>query len=1095
MKGNPSFASASAGSGKTYHLTATVRDRLVRGVCRPGGLIATTFTVKAAQELRERLRIALDAEGQPTLAERLDEGLIGTVHSVCSRLLERFAFEAGISPILEILSESQAAALLSESVETVADFDTIERLQALAARLGQQTPQTRTFLWKEEVRKLIEAVQTNDLAPETLPAIAQQSADELAAFLPPVATDNLDDALASALRATLRRIQANGDRTAGTQNYLRLLRDRSRDLEGGRLRWSDWVKLSKEQPTKASQADAAPLRTAAARFESHPRLRTDIRTYTATLFDLAGRSLDAFRRAKEEQGLLDFSDLEQRALRLLRDVPSVKAVLRDELDLLVVDEFQDTSPIQLALFVELAECAHETLWVGDLKQAIFGFRASDPTLVSAVIESVQRAGRMQPPLDRSYRAVPDLVTLTNALFAPPFARSLGLPPAQVELQATRAAPPSQTAAIEFLELSSGASYKGTGAPKPVTKEQFASALAERLAQWFRPPSLGPGTDPRPPDPPAPGPRPLGFRDVAVLCRQNNEATQLAAALRARGLPVALAQTGLWSTPEARLAAACLRRLADPNDTLATAEILTLHAAQDPDRWLPHRLEYLEQRRASPAPSPADRWATDGPNACPAIQAIDRSHSRVPRLSPAEALDLALDAGQVFATVSAWGPTTARAAQRRANLEALRGLARQYEDSCATRHLPPTVGGFLLWCDDVSASDEDATGLDDQIDAIHVVTYHKAKGLEWPVVVCTGLDSEPRNRLWGLSVAPVDPNQTFDPARPLDNRRLRFWVWPFGSHKTGIPLADRADASPSGLEATRVAQQEELRLLYVGFTRARDRLVLARDPARPAPWLDLLEAPWFTPQTDHIQLPAGTRIPADSVTIVAPDNPDRSLPDPHYAWFPATSPHTAKTPARLKPSQQPKLTHATVGRVIDFGARMPLLEAPDDVALGDALHGILAAELNHPNHPARAAAAQRILRGYALDRAIAVADVLAMVDRFRQQLAALFDPRSLRVEIPFEHHNHAGQRLTGFIDLALETARGWVVVDHKSFRGGRPEWPAKALEYTGQLDSYRAALEATGHPVIATCIHFAVGGGLVEVHTAIPKCPDRVTIVT
>ena len=112
------FISASAGSGKTHRIIEIIEDRLARGICRPSGLIATTFTVKAAHELRERLQRRLYDRGHITMAERLEEGLIGTVHSVCGELLGRFAFEAGISPRLEIISEEPAAALLSHPLCT-----------------------------------------------------------------------------------------------------------------------------------------------------------------------------------------------------------------------------------------------------------------------------------------------------------------------------------------------------------------------------------------------------------------------------------------------------------------------------------------------------------------------------------------------------------------------------------------------------------------------------------------------------------------------------------------------------------------------------------------------------------------------------------------------------------------------------------------------------------------------------------------------------------------------------------------------------------------------------------------------------------------
>ena len=153
MKTKISFVSASAGSGKTYRITEIIDEKLTGGACRSGGLIATTYTSKAAQELRERVRRRLYDAGQATLAERMDEGLIGTVDSVCGRLLGRFAFEAGISPYLEVLDEKEAAILLSKAVEAVIDFEIPTQIQRLADRLGQKSSQTREYFGRTRCAK------------------------------------------------------------------------------------------------------------------------------------------------------------------------------------------------------------------------------------------------------------------------------------------------------------------------------------------------------------------------------------------------------------------------------------------------------------------------------------------------------------------------------------------------------------------------------------------------------------------------------------------------------------------------------------------------------------------------------------------------------------------------------------------------------------------------------------------------------------------------------------------------------------------------------------------------------------------------------
>ena len=108
---------AGAGTGKTTELTRVIRESIINGECRPHGIIGTTFTNKAAGELVERVRQEFFKAGEIDLAERLAESLLGTVDSVCVRLLTRFAFEAGISPDIQIIAETEAEALQSCAIE------------------------------------------------------------------------------------------------------------------------------------------------------------------------------------------------------------------------------------------------------------------------------------------------------------------------------------------------------------------------------------------------------------------------------------------------------------------------------------------------------------------------------------------------------------------------------------------------------------------------------------------------------------------------------------------------------------------------------------------------------------------------------------------------------------------------------------------------------------------------------------------------------------------------------------------------------------------------------------------------------------------
>ena len=121
-------------------------------------------------------------------------------------------------------------------------------------------------------------------------------------------------------------------------------------------------------------------------------LQQDIQDYLSQIFALCADALAIYAERKRELGVLDFTDQEHLLLKVL-DHDNVASVLKDELDLLMVDEFQDTSPIQLALFIKLAQFAKSISWVGDIKQAIYGFRGSDTALMEAILQGTSGNGR------------------------------------------------------------------------------------------------------------------------------------------------------------------------------------------------------------------------------------------------------------------------------------------------------------------------------------------------------------------------------------------------------------------------------------------------------------------------------------------------------------------------------------------------------------------------------------------------------------------------------------------------------------------------------------------------------------------------------
>ena len=427
--------SAGAGSGKTYRLTQEMVALLSSGQVRPSGIIATTFTRKAAAELQERVRVKLLSEGLTQQADELTNALIGTVHGLGVKLLRRFAFEAGVSPHVDILPEGEQQQMFNQALAATLQLELIEDMDELSDRLGL-TKRSSFFDWRQEVRRLVDIARANDFSLADLQNSSQQSWDSFASFLPgeqPISAKELYQKLEQELSATIEQLDAGEDQTKKTSAVIDRLRAFRRELQlRDHLYWHQWATIGKLDPGAKSREVIAPLKEFAWQHQSLPEFRADIRNFIQNLFQTAIAALREYDDYKKRRGLIDYTDMEVLVSRLL-DNPAVKTVLQDELDLLMVDEFQDTNPIQLAIFLKLSQLAKHSVWVGDPKQSIYGFRGAEPRLMQAIIEAAGgiKAENIQI---KSWRSRADLVDMVNSLFTRAFPQ---LPEEQVALAPVR----------------------------------------------------------------------------------------------------------------------------------------------------------------------------------------------------------------------------------------------------------------------------------------------------------------------------------------------------------------------------------------------------------------------------------------------------------------------------------------------------------------------------------------------------------------------------------------------------------------------------------------------------------------------------------
>ena len=438
---NIEFISAGAGSGKTYKLTQTLAQALADGSARPHAVLATTFTVKAATELRERARAWLLEQGRVDLATAIGQARLGTVNSVCGQMLQRFCFELGLSPDQTVLGEGQAKRLLTATLGETLDAEGQQELLHLTHRLGIEQED-----WANTLKAVVDAALANDITPAALRPMGLRNAELMLAHWPhPTAADTdptatLTDALGDALQAVSKMVEAQKAAGAAVaqnlQNGLGDLQRLERAFREGHWSWPDWLAAAGLEAGAKAKHLLESVKEAAQAHDSHPQFHADVRQYLQRVFEIAAEGLGAYAEAKKALGAVDFSDQEVLLLRAIRHNASVREALESELDLVMVDEFQDTSPLQLALFIELARLAKRSIWVGDPKQAIYGFRGTDARLIAGVLQAIPAwGGTLGQALTQSRRSTPAQVGLSNAVFGQAFAPELS--PEQVCLSATR----------------------------------------------------------------------------------------------------------------------------------------------------------------------------------------------------------------------------------------------------------------------------------------------------------------------------------------------------------------------------------------------------------------------------------------------------------------------------------------------------------------------------------------------------------------------------------------------------------------------------------------------------------------------------------
>jgi ATP-dependent helicase/nuclease subunit A len=818
---------ANAGSGKTRVLVERY-FRLVAGGAPPSEVLALTYTEKAAGELKrkfaERIRSALVAGDGDIPRLRLEEiresfttGFVGTIHAFCARLLREFPVEAGVDASFSVLEEIDSTVMIGEAVnETLAaimsgEMEGLPRDELL--RLVRDMGKART---RDSLQML---VRRRDLRARIDRKVYASGEDGVLALWKEELEGTLSRALSDAgfladmetlirgasgrehagVEDTLGRLRGSTDPHVRASLLLQLLE--SVFTKEGSLRKSFFGKGGPEDDRVTRATDRIlGLKPALLHIGTFVASGSPVREHQSllrngrTLMAIAAAATDRYRRRKDEEGRLDFEDLQLVTRDLLAD-ENVRSQLARRFRYVMVDEFQDTNALQLDILLPLLDHLDggNLFIVGDPKQSIYRFREADVRVFNTTTRDIAgRAGkRGDVRLGESFRPLRDIAAFVNLVFDPLLAEKEGARYDRLVVARANEAP----GAVELLLADSG-SAEGQSEAELVTRRLLA-LVREGFPVFDRMESA----------------RPIRFGDIAILLRSRNALPQFEEAFIRGGVPYAVSGgVGYFQTQDVYDTCNYLRFLIDAADEVALAGILRSPYFNVSDAEL---YVLSEGRRGKSLWKALGRAVRSGEGS-PALGFAHRTlaEDRVAgvKLPVPELLIRIIERSPLPGALAG----TPRGPQAMANLGKLISMARQFEGQ-----------GFNGLYDFVSRlrqlmEEEEREGqatVDSRADAVRVMTVHASKGLEFPVVCIPKL-----NASFGRDREPY-----IDEDLGLGFRSEEGDLPPIAWH-----MRNRERLRQS---------EEERRVFYVACTRARDMLILSSDaggsPAGGESWFTWL----------------------------------------------------------------------------------------------------------------------------------------------------------------------------------------------------------------------------------------------------------------
>lgn len=981
---NVTYINAGAGSGKTYRLTNEMINLVKDGHCTPSQIIASTFTIAAAADLKKNAREKFLQRGLISQAAELDSAAIGTVHSIGLQYIKKYWYKLGLSASVDTITDEAKMGYLNRTMTKVVTDDDIAAFREYTETFGLRITGTHrpdNDFWKSLVQDLVEkadAFGINDLT------ISEQKSLELAKLL----------------------LGADG-------------------------RYNMYYDCIKR------------------------------------IFSIAKKWYVMFNQFKDEHGLIEFNDMETKFIQLLED-KEVKDDISRSIKYVFVDEFQDSNPKQIKIFDLLSELVEHSYWVGDPKQAIYGFRGCDTLLVQALTNKIIAdkksgiSGMDYETLEESHRSVKPLVDTTSAVFTEVFD---DIDPDMVKLKAHRTdLLPDHTPALWHWEQQKTLE---AGKQRPsASKEKLFNSIARRVRGMVD----GEGDIRYVIDKDSGKVRKVQCSDIAILSRTNDDVKAITEALKAKDVPVVCEDRVDKNSKELRLVRLLVNYMIDESPLLK-AEIAHLLFGMKTEDVLNNK-------------------------DLPDFGKLDALKGKLKTLSVADVVKSLIIELDLFHRCQKWG----RADQRQRNLQAIIEDAKTFDNNAETLGEASTIEHYLDHLDNEDEGVSVNKGFFQQ--GVQVMTYHQSKGLQWNVVILGSMDYDPSNEktLKKRFVVGVNYVRMNNPEAGQLYSDYYLTCLPAFMSAANANWPDQIMKAIDSLDAYQQyvdrIRYEARRLLYVGVTRARDYLITTSLEGKQMSWLTSSGIQPDINGTEEFRavLGKGDNISESRFVKVADDGTYQSRPEPEkYSCRKEKATTIEAEEKYLSPS---KLVDDGLKDKVQYSVLFPMRdETPHTInvgsgdeydIMGTCIHNVFAIYRPEADPAEMRNKAQKIVDAYKLNRLLPDVDsILGSINHLYQFLEKQYG-KAVKIahEVPFRHER-GGQVVTGEMDLLwFISPTEYVLVDFKNYPGiignvlnkTSDEYVGK---YAAQLKAYEEALIAAGMSLKAKLVYYSVLGCLVE----------------